>query len=187
MPAQATFAIGNKRTIDKLIQMRKEAHHDRQPRVALRIQAILLSLKKHSPLEISAMLQVHRTRVHAWVKNWNLYGKEGILEGHRSGRPTRLEDKDKEHLYDIVDSGPIAYGYSSGVWTSPMVAQVIEEEFGINYHPGHVRKLLKQLGFSVQRPAKELANADPEKKNKWVRYTNPNLKKRQRRRCADCS
>jgi hypothetical protein len=35
-----------------------------------------------------------------------------------------------------------AYGLDSGIWTSPMIVWVIEEEFGVQYHPGHVRKLL---------------------------------------------
>lgn len=177
MAAIATCAIGNRRTIDRLLQQRKEAHRDKQPRVALRIQAIILSLQKHSSVEIANLLKIHRTRVHAWIVNWNEYRQEGLLEGFRSGRPTRLSPSDKEALYDIVDSGTVAYGYDSGIWTSPMVAQVIQEQFEVHYHPGHVRKLLKKLGFSVQRPTKELARADPKKKNKWIRYTNPNLKK----------
>ena len=36
-----------------------------------------------------------------------------------------------------------------GIWTSPMIAWVIEEEFGVQYYPGHVRKLLYAWGFSV--------------------------------------
>jgi hypothetical protein len=30
----------------------------------------------------------------------------------------------------------MAYGLDNGVWTSPMIAWVIEEEFGVTYHPG---------------------------------------------------
>jgi winged helix-turn-helix protein len=41
-----------------------------------------------------------------------------------------------------------------------IVASVIEEEFGVQYHPGHVRKLLQGWGFSVQRPRRVLARAD---------------------------
>ncbi|HDH06009.1 MAG TPA: winged helix-turn-helix domain-containing protein, partial [Nitrospirae bacterium] len=57
-------------------------------------------------------------------------------------------------------------------------AQIIEEEFAVHYHPGHVRKLLKEMGFSVQRPTTKLMQADPKKQNKWIRYTYPNLKKK---------
>ena len=55
---------------------------------------------------------------------------------------------------------------------------MIEEEFGIAYHPGHVRKLLRQLGFSVQRPRRVLARADAVAQDRWHRRIYPNLKKR---------
>src|SRR2546429_3264983 len=68
-------------------------------------------------------------------------------------------------------------GLETGIWTSPLVRQVIAEEFGQAYHPGHVRKLLQQLGYSVQRPTTRLVQADLKQQRKWVRYTYPNLKK----------
>jgi len=33
-----------------------------------------------------------------------------------------------------------------------MIAWVIETEFGVQYHPGHVRKLLRGWGFSTRMP-----------------------------------
>lgn len=80
-------------------------------------------------------------------------------------------------LDDLIDSGPVAYGFPSGVWTSPMIARVIAEEFAVEYHPGHVRRLLKRMGFSVQRPRRQWAKADPVEQDRWQRYTHPRLKK----------
>jgi transposase len=102
----------------------------------------------------------------------------GLLEGHRSGRRPKLTEEDRQRLFDIVDSGPVAYGLQTGVWTSPIIAEVINEEFDVSYHPGHVRRLLRNIGLSVQRPTTKLAAADPKKQNKWIRYTQPNLKKK---------
>jgi hypothetical protein len=62
------------------------------------------------------------------------------------------------------------------IWTSLLVQPVMEEEFGQRYHVGHVRKLLQQLDYSVQRPATRLVQADVKQHRKWVRYTYPNLK-----------
>jgi transposase len=42
-----------------------------------------------------------------------------------------------------------------------MIAWVIEEEFGVTYRPGHVRKLPHTLDFPVQRPRRVLARANP--------------------------
>jgi hypothetical protein len=42
----------------------------------------------------------------------------------------RLSREERERLCDILDSGPAAYGLETGIWTSPLVQQVIEEELG---------------------------------------------------------
>jgi len=178
----SVYARGNKRTLANLTDIRKQALADRAPRVAQRINGIMLSLEKHGVNEIARLLHVHRSTVHNWVGNWNEYREQGLLEGQRSGRPTQLNEMDRQQLADIVDSGPVAYGLNTGVWTSPIIAQVIAEEFGVAYHPGHVRKLLKQIGFSVQRPTTKLVRADPQQQNKWIRYTYPNLKKTPRKK-----
>lgn len=172
------YAKGNKRTIQNLAELRKLAHADKAPRVALRIQGIMLSLEKHSASQIAKLLHVHRSTVHQWIAAWNEHRELGLLEGHRSGRRSSLSDENIETLSDIVDSGPVAYGLDTGVWTSPIIAQVIESEFGVAYNPGHVRKLLKQIGFSVQRPRAKLIRADQREQNKWTRYSYPNLKKK---------
>ena len=55
---------------------------------------------------------------------------------------------------------------------------MIAAEFGQDYHTGHLRKLLKALGYSVQRPTSRLVQADWKQQRKWMRYTYPNLKKK---------
>ena len=98
--------------------------------------------------------------------------------GTVAGRPARLTEAQYRRLSDILDSGPVAYGLDTGIWTSPMIAWAIEEEFGIIYHPGHVRKLLHDLGSSVQRPHLVLARADHRQQDRWHRYLYPRLKKK---------
>ena len=171
------FANGDKRAVRRLVALRKEAQSDKAPRVVLRIQGVLMSLEGCSTGEIARHLKVARSGVPVWIRRWNESGEEGLWEGHRSGRPAELSLRQRELLADILDSGPVAYGLDTGIWTSPVVAQVIREEFDCSYHPGHVRKLLRQLGYSVQRPTTRLVQADLGQKRKWTRYTYPNLKK----------
>jgi transposase len=171
------FISADARTRRQLLALRQQAQTDKAPRVALRLQAILLNADGHTPPDIAQLLHVHRSRVHQWVRNWIDHGIDGVKEGHRSGRPCQLSAVQRQELHDIIESGPVAYGLNTGVWTSKIVAEVIQEEYGVAYHPGHVRKLLHQAGCSVQRPATRLVQADPKEQRKWVRYTYPNLKK----------
>lgn len=174
---QPIFAKGNSRTAGKLLELRRQAQHDKEPRLVLRLQGILMSLDGLRVPEIAHRLRVHRSTVPLWIDHWNRFGEEGLLEGQRPGRPGALKPKEREKLTDILDSGPVAYGLETGIWTSPLVSQIIRQEFGLTYHPGHVRKLLKRLGYSMQRPTTRLIQADLAQKRKWVRYTYPNLKK----------
>ncbi len=161
----------------ELTALKTEAERDGEYRVARRIHAVLLNYQRHSSGEIAELLGAPRSKVSLWLGQYESFGWEALLEGHRSGRPKELTPAQLSQLDGLIDSGPIAYGFSSGVWTSPMVARVIEEEFNVHYHPGHVRKVLQALGFSVQRPRRKLAKADPAEQDRWQRYTYPRLKK----------
>jgi transposase len=172
------FAQGNHKTVQSLLQLKKEARKENAFNVANRIHGIILSIEGRTTSEIASILKVSRTTVPLWINNWNAHKKEGLLEGFRSGRKKKLNDNQIERITDIVESGPVAYGLNTGVWTSKIIGSVINHEFDILYHPGHVRKLLKQIGFSVQRPTYKLANADPKEKNRWIRYDYPTLKKK---------
>ncbi len=156
----------------------RESAADGADRVAKRIHAVLLNHDKFSSGDIARALKVSRSGVSEWLKIYEEQGFDGLMEGERSGRPGRLDELQKIPLCDIIDSGPIAFGYSSGIWTSKRIAAAIAEEFGVMYHPGHVRKLLQEFGFSVQSPKRVLALADKEKQAKWISKTYPHIKKK---------
>src|SRR3982751_3271852 len=147
-------------TYQRLVRLSKEAEKDGAYRVAKRLRAVLLNAEGYTSGELAELLQSPRSKVSEWLQRYQSDGVDGLLEGYRSGRPSELSQKQQQQLGDILDSGPVAYGLDSGIWTSPVIAWLIEEEFGIQYHPGHVRKLLHDWGFSVQRPRRVLARAD---------------------------
>ncbi len=158
--------------------MMRESAADGAYRVANRIHAVLLNHDENTSGDISKILGTSQSRVSEWLKIYEEQGVDGLKEGRRKGRPSRLSDLQKILLCDIIDSGPIAYGYISGIWTSIRIADIIFQEFGVHYHPGHVRKLLQEFGFSVQSPKRVLARADKEKQEKWMKNTYPDIKKK---------
>ncbi len=175
---RARLLQGQWKRIKKLLSVKKEAEREGEYRVAKRIHAVALNMEGRTSQEIAEVLKAPRSAVSLWLKHYDAYGLEGLLEGQRSGRPPALTPQHRATLTDIVESGPVAYGFLSGVWTSPMVARVIRAECGVAYHPGHVRKLLHALGFTVQRPKRLLAKADEAQRSRWIRYTYPNIKKK---------
>lgn len=165
-------------TYRRLVRLKKEAEQDGAYRVARRLHAVVLNSEGYTSSKLAQVLKAPRSRVSEWLSLYESHGVEGLLEGQRSGRPPSLSQTQRQQLDDILDSGPVAYGLDRGVWTSPMIAWVIGEEFGLTYHPGHVRKLLHGMDFSVQRPRRVLARADKDAQDRWRRRTYPNLKKK---------
>lgn len=168
-------------THQRLMRLSKEAERDGAYRVAKRLRAVALNAEGHTSGELAKILQAARSKVSEWLQRYQTDGVDGLLEGYRPGRPSELTEKQQQQLGDILDSGPVAYGLDTGIWTSPMIAWVIEEEFGVQYHPGHVRKLLHGWGFSVQRPRRVLARADAAAQDRWHRRIYPALKKKPNR------
>ncbi|GIU76656.1 MAG: hypothetical protein KatS3mg004_3743 [Bryobacteraceae bacterium] len=59
------------------------------------------------------------------------------------------------------------------------MAEVIEARFGVRYHPGHVWKLLRAMGFSYQRPVGRAVKRDEKAVEPWKCKRWPAIKKSQ--------
>ena len=72
-----------------------------------------------------------------------------------------------------------AIGFSTDLWTLRRVAEVIEALTGVQYHQGHVWRILRDsMGWSLQRPAKQAKERNEEAVKMWVSQTWPELKKK---------
>jgi transposase len=49
--------------------------------------------------------------------------------------------------------------------------------FGVRYHPDHVSRLLRQAGWSVQRPIQRATQRDEEAIRRWQEERWPAIKK----------
>jgi transposase len=76
----------------------------------------------------------------------------------------------------VLLQGARASGYGTEVWTLQRVADVIAQRTGVVYHPGHVWRLLRYMGWSRQRPARRAKERDEAAIEHWVKTTWPALK-----------
>ena len=76
------------------------------------------------------------------------------------GPTPRLTDQQLATLEVLLREGAVAQGWPNHLWTAKRVAVLIQRQFGIRYHPDHVRRLLAQrLHWTSQKPQKAPANA----------------------------
>src|SRR2546427_9783336 len=129
-------------TLKRLVRLSKEAERDGSYRVAKRLQAVVMNAEGYSSGEIARILKSPRSKTSEWLRRYEEDGVDGLLEGHRSGGPAGLDEKQRRQLGEILDSGPAAYALDTGIWTSPMISWIIEAEFRIADQPAHFRKLV---------------------------------------------
>jgi transposase len=141
-------------------------------------RAVLAYVEERRVVEIAAELDVTRGSVNRWLQWYEALGIEGLVTRIPPGPSLKLSDEQCAKLTTIIEQGPQAAGYRSGVWTGPMIGDVIEQRFDVRYHNHHVPRLLHQLGFSVQRPRKRLARADADAQAYWLRERFPAIKKK---------
>ncbi len=101
--------------------------------------------------DISRELQVSRQSVSRWYQQWQRRGT-GALEGAgRAGRKPRLDSRQQRRLVVALRRGPRAHGFESDRWTLDRVSALIEQLTGVCYHRGHVWKILRGMGWTLQR------------------------------------
>jgi transposase len=97
-------------------------------------------------------------------------GADGLKAKAASGRPPKLGARQLRRLPALLLKGPLAWGYTTDLWTTTRIAEVIRREFGVRFHRAHVGRLLIGMGWSCQKPERRAMERDEEAITKWKRH-----------------
>lgn len=126
---------------------------------------------------IAEALGVTKSAVNQWLKSARAGGREALLRKPRHGQGVRLSEAQLLLLPHFLDLGPAMFGFSGELWTCPRIARVIAQEFGIMYHPDHVRRLMHRLHWSYQKPIIRASERDEGLVAEWLEHGWPAIKK----------
>lgn len=132
--------------------------------------------------EVSRAVGVSAASVSRWNKVLQDQGWEALRAKPHPGKPSRLTPEQKERLAEILRQGAKAAGFPTELWTLQRVAQVIEREFGVRYHPGRVWYILRAMGWSPQKPERRARERDEKAIQAWREQEWEEVKKNPRRR-----
>lgn|SRR5574341_413728 len=149
-----------------------------------RLKAAKLFDRGFSQGEVARQLQVHRQSVCRWHRSWKKQGAKGLKKAGRAGRKPRLQPPQLEQIRIGLKEGPESLGYETGLWTTDRVADLIEQRTGHKFHPGHVWRILRSLGWSCQRPVGRATQRDEPAIQRWKRVRWPEIKKKPSRSAA---
>ena len=143
-----------------------------------RKRAGLLFEKGVSAPEIARRFGVARQVVYRWKEAWKKGGSLALVSKGKAGRKSKLSAEQLQQITDALVKGPVARGYKTNLWTLPRVTALIRELTGVQYHPGHVWRLLGVIGFSCQRPERRAIERNERAIRRWKRVEWPALKKK---------
>lgn len=137
----------------------------------------LLQSGKMSQVQIAQHLGVSEATISKWKKVLEESGPDGLQSRKASGRPAKLSVAQQEQLVEKLKKGALAAGFPTEQWTQARVKKVIEQEFGVHYHRDYISRLLKGLGWSVQKLDPRAIERDEELIQAWLKQDWPRIKK----------
>lgn len=143
-----------------------------------RVKGVRLLQKGERPAEVARQTGVSRQSVMRWQRALASKGFAQVAQVGPRGRPRRLSEEQLEELAQCLKQGALAAGYATEIWTVPRIAALITERFGVHLARSSVWSVLReQMGWSVQRPARQARQRDEKAIAAWKKKRWPELKK----------
>ena len=137
----------------------------------------LLKAGKLNQAEIARQLGVSRATVSDWAKVVDREGIQGLKSKKARGVDAKLSQEQKQRLKKMLKQGALRHGFPTDRWTLERVRQMIQEKFETSYHPKYLSRLLRQLGFSPQKPMSQAIEQEKELVQAWLEKDWPRIKK----------
>jgi transposase len=143
-----------------------------------RLRAWELHEQNWTQLRIAEALGVTQGTVSQWLKRAREGGVAALRTRKAPGATPRLTAAQRARIPELLERGAESFGFRGDLWTCARVVEVIRREFHISYHPAHVSRLLRDCGWSLQKPIRRASQRDEEAIAAWVKDRWPEVKKK---------
>jgi transposase len=117
--------------------------------------------------------------IRAWRRVWRKAGVDGLRAKPHPGRAPKLTAEQWQAVLSMLLRPPRDFGYADAyLWTTTLMARLIWDHFGVDFHHDYVGEMLHKLGWSCQRPAKRAKERDEAAIQHWRDVTWPDLLKK---------
>jgi len=139
---------------------------ERNPYVRTRLHAVAMAHEQKSARQIASLLGYSPRVIFKWVKNYNLFGREGLLDKPGRGKqPIFTDEETKKRFCQRIESGPTD---GRSVFHGRDIQAILKDEFGKLRSLSDVYYLLHSLGYEwlSPRPRHHRANREEQEEFK---------------------
>ena len=145
---------------------------------ARRRRAVRLLEGGNTLSSVARMVGAAVSAVWQWRETVRRKGDKGLAARPAPGRPRKLTSRQRGRLPKLLVVGARAYGYRNDLWTTRRIGALIQREFGVEYHPAHVSRILADLGWSCQKPERRALERNEAAIEHWKRHGWVEIKKK---------
>ena len=165
--------------MNALLERLQRAYAIGHLRLIKRIHALLFIVEGKSVAQVAEILSLSEQSVRNYVKTFLLKGLDSLVYKRPPGRPPKLTKTQRKELAELIDAGPEKAGYDCGCWDTPLIQDLIQNRFGVEYTPHYIAQLLSTMGFSYQRACFVSGHIDDgeviKARQTWMEKTWPEL------------
>jgi transposase len=134
--------------------------------------------------EVADFLDVDPSSVRRWLAAFRQHGAASLAARPAPGRPPKLTPAQERIVCRWLADNPTDLGFPTQLWTTGRLKQLIDEEWGISFHPHYLAAWLRQRGYTPQLPRRVAREADGREIARWLARDWPRIKRKARRRGA---
>lgn len=154
----------------------------------IRKMAVQRVREGEKPSVVIASYGLCRTTIYKWLRQAAGKGRglRALQARKATGRPRTLTPTQEQRVLRWINGkDPRQYGFDFGLWTRRIVAELIEQKFGVRLGVTAVGQLLAKLGLTPQKPLRRAYERDPAAIEQWQRESYPKIAKRAKQRGAE--
>jgi len=149
-----------------------------------RFLAVRRVIEGYTAEEAADFLGVNPGSVRRWVAAFRGRGTAGLTARPVSGRPPKLTPTQEKVVRRWLADNPTDHGFATELWTTPRLALLVEQEFGVHFHPDYLTTWLRQRGYTPQLPRRVPRERNEDEIARWLAEDWPRIKRNARRRGA---
>lgn len=144
-----------------------------------RRDAVLAVRAGRAKARVAALLRVSRETIYTWIERAD--PETGEVELFEPGPESKMDAAMRGRFAELIDKGPRACGLDADAWTLPRLALLIGREFAVLFSEQRVSMLMREMGYSPQKPERTAKERKLAKIEEWKRTVLPAVGKKSRR------